>query len=92
VPRKTVSALRRTVTTAAGLNRQRGDTLSVARVKTPAPPSVPPPGFVGWLVTPLAQTVLSVGRWVVLGAGFLIFPGGARTRARDDDQDGRDGQ
>lgn len=73
VPRATVRALRKTVTTAASLNRRRGDRLSVVRMpftKKPAAPSSPPLAVVSALSPGgRAQTV----RWAGMGLAGLVF-------------------
>src|SRR4051794_4303376 len=69
VPARTVTALRRELAVAAGLQRGRGDRLSITRVRfAPTRTSVGPP-----MGSPQVRSFLSCARWVLLVAGALAF-------------------
>lgn len=73
LPRASVTALKRTVGTAAGINRSRGDKLSVARVpfvQKPAPPVSPPLAAIAALA-PGGKAALI--RYAGMGLCGLIF-------------------
>jgi flagellar biosynthesis/type III secretory pathway M-ring protein FliF/YscJ len=87
VPAATVTALRSTIATAAGINRARGDRLSVARVTMAARPAQKGNGILAVLAAPTARTAIGYARWVALGiAGLIVVAALARAlkRAEED--------
>jgi flagellar biosynthesis/type III secretory pathway M-ring protein FliF/YscJ len=67
VPSRTVTALQRELATAAGLQRSRGDRLSLTRTRFAAGRPSPSSPLASARVRPL----LGYGRWGLLGAGVL---------------------
>jgi len=70
VPAAEVASLQKSVAALAGVDRKRGDTISVARVAfgKPETVAVPKPGPLDELGGPLG-----VAKWVLLGLGALLF-------------------
>ena len=65
VPPADVAALEDTLATAAGVDAQRGDTITVSQVAFAKPPPAAKPGA--------AQNAMGLAKWVLLGLAMLLF-------------------
>jgi flagellar M-ring protein FliF len=86
LPRASVGALRRAVGTAAGINRARGDRLTVARipfVKKPAAPPSPPTAAIAALSPGGKAALVRYAGMAVCGLIFLIALIRALVKAED---------
>jgi flagellar M-ring protein FliF len=65
VPAGDVATLQDTLSTAAGIDEQRGDTITVSQVAFAKPPAAEKPGP--------AQNAMGLAKWVLLGLAMLLF-------------------
>jgi flagellar M-ring protein FliF len=65
IPPADVAALRNTLSTAAGINAARGDTITVSQVAFVKPPVAAKPG--------MTTNVMSLAKWIVLGLAMVLF-------------------
>jgi len=69
VPAKTVKALKRELSTAAGLQRKRGDRISVTQTGFPTTQA----SALAPLANAQVRSLLGLARWVFLGCGVIVF-------------------
>jgi flagellar M-ring protein FliF len=65
IPPADVTALRNTLSTAAGIDARRGDTITVSQVAFAKPPAAAKPGA--------AQGAVGMAKWLLLGLAMLLF-------------------
>jgi flagellar M-ring protein FliF len=65
VPPADVTALQNTLSTAAGVDARRGDTITVSQVAFVKPPATAKPGA--------TQDILGMAKWMLLGLAMLLF-------------------